>query len=70
MAEQAMPIDQAANESSISLSLDPLNGPFNSVGTRRGGLIWVFWTSTRSGAQDVYFQTIAPRFSPRARTDN
>lgn len=64
MAETAVPIEQAANETAVSLALDPQNNPFNRFDYRRPGLIWMFWTSTRSGAPDLYFQTLAPRFTP------
>jgi hypothetical protein len=63
--EQAVPIEQAANESGVNLALDPLNGPFNSQTVRRAGLVWMFWSSSRGGGPDVYLQTIAPRFTPR-----
>ncbi|MBL8065355.1 MAG: PQQ-binding-like beta-propeller repeat protein, partial [Chthonomonadaceae bacterium] len=66
--EQALPIEQVGNESALSISLDPLNGTFNDISPvtgRRPGLIWLFWTSTRNGQPDIFFETIAPRFSPR-----
>ena len=64
-SEQLIPIEQAPNETGLSLSLDPSNTAFNDVNVRRPGLLWLFWTSTRSGGPDVYFETIAPRFSPK-----
>lgn len=63
-AEAAIPIEQASNETAVSLALDPQNNPFNRFDYRRPGLIWMFWTSTRAGAPDLYMQTIAPRFTP------
>lgn len=66
--EQALPIEQVGNESALSIALDPLNGTFNNVDPqsgRRPGLLWLFWASSRTGNPDVYFETIAPRFSPR-----
>lgn len=58
-AESEVPVDQAVNESSISPFLDPFdNNP------RRPGLIWMFFVSTRAGSPDLYFQTMAPRFTP------
>lgn len=66
MAEVAIPIEQVANESGVALALDPQNQAFNSQTERRNGLIWTFWSSTRAGSPDVYFQTIAPKFAPRA----
>jgi hypothetical protein len=64
-AERTVPIEQATNESDLRIFLDPSSIDFNgpSVETRRPGLVWLFWTSTRSGGSDVYFQTLAPRFS-------
>ena len=59
--EAPMPLDQAVNESNLSLFLDP----FETAGTqRRPGLFWLFWTSNRSGAPDLFFQTMSPRFTP------
>lgn len=62
--ESAVPIEQVANESALTVAIDPMNGPFNAQGFRRPGLFWLFWTSTRAGAPDLYFETIAPRFTP------
>lgn len=64
-SEAAMPIEQVGNESGLSLALDPLGPGFNETTIRRPGLIWAFWTSTRAGSRDVYFQTLAPRFSAK-----
>lgn len=63
-AEFAIPIEQTANEAGVSMALDPQNSAFNSSSVRRPPLVWLFWTSTRSGSPDVYFQTIAPRLTP------
>lgn len=68
IAEQAVPIENVGNESALSIALDPLNGAFNNINPetgRRPGLFWLFWTSSRGGQPDVFFETIAPRFSPR-----
>lgn len=62
--ETAVPIEQIANESALTVVTDPQNGPFNSQSFRRPPLYWLFWTSTRGGAPDLYFETIAPRFTP------
>lgn len=61
--EAPIPIDQAANELQLTTVLDPFEG---TLAQRRPGLYWLFWTSTRGGSPDVYFQTLAPRFTPRA----
>ena len=65
LREEAVAIEQAGNESGMSISFDPLNGAFNRQDFRRPALYWLFWTSTRSGVPDVFFQTVAPRFTPR-----
>jgi hypothetical protein len=65
LREEAVPIEQAGNESSMSVALDPLSAAFNRQDYRRPPVYWLFWTSTRTGPADVYFQTIAPRFTPR-----
>ncbi len=56
--EAPLPIEQAVNEGSFTAFLDPISG------TPRPGLIWMLFSSTRSGSPDLYIQTIAPRFSP------
>lgn len=61
--EQAVPIEQVGSESDLFLTLDPFtNGPLNN---RRPPLYWMFWTSTRAGVQDVFFQTLAPKTAPQ-----
>jgi hypothetical protein len=65
LAEEAVPIEQAGNESGLSLAMDPLSAAFNRQDFRRPSLYWLFWTSTRTGVPDVFFQTVAPRFTPR-----
>ncbi len=65
--EAAIPIEQVSNESSVTLFLDAQSGnggSFNANG--RPGLIWMFWSSTRAGGSDIFFQTVAPRFSAQA----
>jgi hypothetical protein len=59
-AEEPIPIEQAVNESGLSAFLEP----FTYQNDRRPPLVWLFWTSTRSGNPDLYFQTIAPQWSP------
>ncbi len=65
LSEEAVPIEQAGNESGLSIAMDPLSAPFNRQDFRRPSLYWLFWTSTRTGVPDVFFQTVAPRFTPR-----
>lgn len=60
--ESPIPIEQASNETNVAAFLDPFDG--QAPIQRRPGLIWLFWASTRAGNPDIYFQTIAPRFTP------
>jgi hypothetical protein len=62
-AEQPVPIDQAVNESAITPFLDPFDAQ------ARPGLIWMLFVSTRAGGPDLYFQTMAPRFTPVVKTN-
>jgi hypothetical protein len=65
LVEEAVPIEQAGNESGMNIAMDPLSSAFNRQDFRRPALYWLFWTSTRTGVPDVFFQTVAPRFTPR-----
>lgn len=65
-AEAPVAIDGAINESQVSAFLDPFDNA--SVSRRRPGLVWLFWTSTRDGSADLFFQTIAPHLAPKATT--
>lgn len=62
-SELPVPIENAINESQIYGFIDPFDNL--SPANRRPGLIWMIWTSTRSGSPDVYMQTIAPKYTPR-----
>lgn len=57
-------LNRSANETGLVLALDPQGGGFNNQtgASRRPNLLWSFWTSTRDGASDVYFQTLAPKW--------
>lgn len=59
-SEAAVPLDFVQNESNLYMFVDPFDLPT----LRRPGLVWMFWTSTRAGAPDLFFQTIAPKFTP------
>jgi hypothetical protein len=61
MDEGPVPIEQAVNESNLIAFPDPFDNP----AFPRPNLIWMFWSSTRGGSPDLYFQTIAPRFAPQ-----
>lgn len=60
--------DGAVNEGSICAFADPapkardLGGTFKPVDSSK---IWVFWTSTRSGTSDLFWETISPDFTAR-----
>lgn len=64
--ESPILIEQSVNESQPWLNLDPFEIT-DARGERRPGLVWMFWVSTRAGGSDVYFQTLAPRFTPISR---
>lgn len=66
--EQAIPIEQVGAESNLVLAINPLNERFNAQFNRGPALYWMFWTSTRGGSPDVYFQSMAPRFAPQPPT--
>ncbi|MHB8636360.1 MAG: hypothetical protein ACYC96_07800 [Fimbriimonadaceae bacterium] len=61
-SETPVPIDQPINEGRVAAFIDP----FDSTGanTRRPDLVWMLWSSTRTGPSDIYFQTIAPVLWP------
>ncbi|MEP0767195.1 MAG: PQQ-binding-like beta-propeller repeat protein [Fimbriimonadia bacterium] len=54
--ETTVPIERSIAESQLCAFADP------STERGRPDFIWLFWSSTRNGASDVYFQTISPRF--------
>ena len=68
--DNAVPIDNAANENNVAAFLDPY------AGTTLGGTtivtgshkVWLFWNSTRNGTADIYSETIDPRFAPGPTT--
>lgn len=53
LSETALPTRQSVNEGQISAFADP-----NVVPSK----VWVFWSSTRAGQSDLYYQTISPNF--------
>jgi hypothetical protein len=61
--EQAILLDAAINESGVSTFIDP----FNYAAQHRPPLTWMFWSSTRNGSPDIYFQTISPELLPRPK---
>lgn len=65
MSEAPISIEGAINESQIFGFIDPFDNP--NPADRRPGMFWMFWTSTRGGAPDIYMQTLAPKLTPRAR---
>jgi hypothetical protein len=64
--EQVVPIEQVGQEGDFTMSLDqfPPNNP--SLFARRPPLLWMVWSSTRAGSQDLFMQTMAPKTAPRA----
>ncbi len=64
--ESPIPIENAINETGLNTFLDP----FSYSNQRRPPLMWLFWTSTRNGIPDVYFQTLAPNLLPHPKGSN
>jgi hypothetical protein len=64
VAESLVPIEQAVNESGMTTFLDPFDPRSTNPNLRRPSLFWMVWTSTRSGAPDLYLQGFAPRLNP------
>ena len=62
MYEQQILIDNAVNESDLTTFLDPFS--FFNASQRRPPLMWLFWTSSRSGTPNVFFETLSPQWSP------
>jgi len=62
--ETAVPIDKPANEGQVTAFLDPFDSANTTPSVSRPGMIWLFWTSTRNGGPDVFFETISPNFTP------
>ena len=60
-------LDTSINESGVSAFLDPfsfgdVHNPATSI--KAPHKVWLFWSSTRNGNPDLYFETIAPKFAP------
>lgn len=68
--EVAIPIDQPASESPVTMAVDPFHPTFTSPSLGRPGLLWMFWSSTRDGSPDLYFQTWAPRLNSTPPSSN
>lgn len=64
--ESAVPIEQVGSDGDIWVSVDPV-GFDNPVFNRRPSLLWMFWSSSRAGVPDIYFQTVSPRTTPSLR---
>lgn len=56
--EFVIPISHPVNEIGLVHILDPIEFQSENLRPR---LIWMFWSSTRAGAPDLYFQTMAPQ---------
>ena len=69
--EVVLPTDSAVNEGQVtafqipaSLRTGPAAGrPYQP---QQGSELWVFWTSTRAGTTDLFYETIRPNFYPNA----
>lgn len=61
--EEPVPVDQATNDSALTAFLDP----FTFSSQARPPLVWMFYVSTRAGQPDLYFQTVAPPFTPTSK---
>jgi hypothetical protein len=60
MPEQPVPIEQAIDEGTIFAFPDPFVWTQSDP---RPGVVWFMYTSTRHGTRDVFYQTLAPKFS-------
>jgi hypothetical protein len=60
-SENPILINQAVNEQGLDTFLDP----FSYANQRRPPLMWLFWSSTRNGVPDIYFETLSPMLIPR-----
>jgi hypothetical protein len=54
-----VPIEQAIDEGTIFAFPDPFAW---SESDPRPNMVWIMYTSTRSGTRDVFYQSLAPRF--------
>lgn len=63
-SEAQIPIEQAVNESNVAAFLDPFDVQSSDMNRRRPPLVWLFWTSSRSGSPDLYFESVATRMAP------
>jgi len=66
---QLLPADTVVDEGQIAAFKDPLFNPqgYYNANTRDQVMnfnkVWVFWTSTRAGTTDLYYQTVSPKFN-------
>ena len=66
--EALLAVDEAANETGLAAFLDPFTFFAGGSSVPRPPLVWMFYVSTRAGYPDLFFQTIAPRYTPFAKT--
>ena len=70
--EVVLPTDSAVNEGQVTAFQIPASlrtGPAASgqpYQPQQGSELWVFWTSTRAGTTDLFYETIRPNFYPNA----
>ena len=58
--ETIMPTDSVVNEGQVTAFQIPSQYRLSSQGPE----LWVFWTSSRAGTSDLFYQTIRPRLYP------
>lgn len=63
--EELIPIEQVGQEGDFTMTLDRVQTNNVSTQLRKPSMLWMMWSSTRAGAQDVYMQTMAPKTAPR-----
>jgi len=71
-AEVVLPTDSAVNEGQVTAFQIPASlrtGPAQGgaiTQPQQGSELWVFWTSTRAGSTDLFYETIRPNLYPSA----
>jgi len=65
--EEVVPIEQVGREGDFFMSLDRVNPNDPFTNNRRPPMLWMIWSSSRTGAPDVYFQTLTPKTTASIR---
>lgn len=66
----AVQVDSMVNEGHVAAFLDPDSMRVPQDPRYKPSLVWVFWTSSRAGSTDVYYQTLAPALRARVQSAN